>query len=331
MVNSAKMFMGTFYAVFLLGFDIQRAVSMARLELREVAGRPGRYGVEVDVDDSCVPVLYQSSIGQTLLLDQPNPYRTLVPDSICQQIESSQSEDGVESAPPIIGRDADLLLLEAAVSESRIINIVGEPGVGKTAFQNYVAQWWTASDFVERSFKFDLLKDTEIWSGSTIYGKVFDLLDDQSSVEAERDSLIHKSRYAIFIDNFAVGTDDSMKVPKSPALAHVQSLLDCLRRFGDAQKNDKCLLIISSRSELPFADELGIKVLVLKPAPIEEATTFAHQVMAQHSLSLDSSLESVQNLERFIISHHNNFLFLETMIPLLFTANKSLESALWDL
>jgi ankyrin repeat protein/tetratricopeptide (TPR) repeat protein len=330
MASSAKMFMGTFYAAYLLGGDIRRAVSMGRMELREIQARPGRYGIDIDMDDSCVPVLYQNHMSERLLWEESNTGHTCVPDTVNQSC-LSMPETTADSIPPIIGRDADILLLEAAASESNIINLIGDPGVGKTALQNYVAQWWETSNFVERSFKFDLLKDKDIWSDSTVYERIWNLLGSPPCAPAECENAIHASRYAVFIDNFGIGPEDFNEPSGYPSISQLQRLLDCFQRFSNPPKGDKCVLIILSRGELPLAEELAMKLVKLPPSPIEDATAFAHQIMAQHSLKIDPSETAARHLEHLILLHKNNFLFLEIFIPVLADPSYSLESILWDL
>ncbi|KAN0083436.1 hypothetical protein V8E54_002524 [Elaphomyces granulatus] len=331
MASSAKIFMGAFYEKFLLGEDIQHAVFAGRKELREIQSRPGRYGVDVSMDDSCVPVLYQNHRGTMLLPPRLGPFPTLLPDSTCTLAGLPKSKMEADSAPPIIGRDADILLLEAAVAECKVINIVGDPGVGKTAFKEYVARWWESSNFVDQSFQFDFIKDKDIWSGSTIYGKILNVLGDPSYTRSDYENAIHRSRYAVFIDNFGVAPRNSLELPGYPSTNQLGSLLGCLRRFSEARKNDRCILIIFSRSRLPFADELAMKEIALGPVPLEDATSFAHQMIAQHSVNLDLSEASARHLEWLITFHNNNLLFLEIFIPILSNTGHTPQSILWDL
>lgn len=227
--------MGTFYAIYLSGGSIQHAVSADRRELRDIQSKPGRYAVDVFIDDSRISVLYQNHRDEVTLPAEVEPLSTFVPDIRHSLSGVLKPKTEADISPPIIGKNADILLLEAAVADFNIVNIVGGPGVGNTAFKEHVAEWWESSNFVERSFQFDFVEDKKLWNGSTIYGRIMTVLGVSMDGQAGYENVIHRSRYAVFIDNFGVLSGNTLDLLGYLSSTQLQPLLNGLRRFSEAR------------------------------------------------------------------------------------------------
>ena len=153
-------------------------------------------------------------------------------------------------SPAVIGRDMDMLLLEAVLEEVKIVNILGNPGVGKTTFMKYLQTWWTSSDFADRVFYFDCQRDTDLWSGSTMYGKIFNMIHSGNVEHLEQKTTIHKAPHLIFLDNVEPQLAQLSVMPGDLSPTQLQTFYDFLRDFQDPDETNKCKLVFASRKAL---------------------------------------------------------------------------------
>lgn len=330
--HGASIFMNAFYSCFLLKrYDLQRAVFMARLQLRTDRNRLARYTTSVEVKDDFVPTLYQT-------------HRDLVywreaeasdPDDIglsspSMMLASELPENTQNILSTVVGRDMDMLLLEAVMEDFKVINLIGDPGVGKTTFIRYLQDWWTSSGFAERTFYFDCQKDPDLWNDSVIYDRIEKEISDKIMDHDNRKTAIHKAHYIIFLDNVEPVLAQNPGFPGNLSPDQKRRFIAFIREF-EKSEDYRCKLVFSSRKAPEMDSTLKIQAVVLKPVSIVEAMANALVVLASHGVSTDLSEEASQQLEDIILFHDNNFLFIDLIIPALKDERNKLDLYLSDL
>ena len=150
MSGAAKLFIIQFYRSFLQqGVSFSRAVRDAREHLQHNPVRSARFGLEVPLQDWIVPVAYLTDVDLEI-----------APPKVCQNIPPPLSERAVEpdsefDGPDLVGRDSDALRIERDLTESQVLILYGQAGVGKTALLRQMVDVWRATSFVERVFYVD--------------------------------------------------------------------------------------------------------------------------------------------------------------------------------
>jgi tetratricopeptide (TPR) repeat protein len=136
--TGAKHFMARLYGELVRGQDIASAVAAGRKSMSIEKLRPSPKGL-LPLQDWLVPVLYQQEPCQ--------PFRPkTVPDDLWEDgpddAEAMLAVDLPEvSGYGFIGRDYDILCLERAFRQNRIVLLQGMGGVGKTELAGGFARW----------------------------------------------------------------------------------------------------------------------------------------------------------------------------------------------
>ncbi|KAK6513515.1 hypothetical protein TWF281_005138 [Arthrobotrys megalospora] len=155
LVSSASIIMPLLYEQLLKCHgNMVHAIQHVRRALSMDKDRQGILDSKVTLPDAIVPVLYQSS-------DQ-NIFQ-----SLCPELFPSLGSTRLQRAPTftstldeddegVIGRDLDILRFETALtSECHVIELTGAIGCGKTTFLQHAAQWWLATDLVDKVLYLD--------------------------------------------------------------------------------------------------------------------------------------------------------------------------------
>jgi hypothetical protein len=156
LLRAADIFMRHFYESLLVkGTDILISTWQARRALREDRSRQSLFGLNVDVDDSIVPVFYtQRALNQNpssnlgLNLSVPK-----IPPAQWNSVKGSNDNGGTT----LTGREFDTLLLESMLIQyDGFIHLYGNIGVGKTALLDDAVSWWQTTKFVRNYVAFDV-------------------------------------------------------------------------------------------------------------------------------------------------------------------------------
>lgn len=263
MASSVEVFMMPFYRAFLLqNIELTEAVWLARAYMRHNHMRPGRYAADYSVNDSCVPVLYQNH-NRSVFWASEHP---ISPGGV----ESVAAADRLD----LIGRDGDLLELEAMLNKYKIINIIGEPGVGKTAFVDWISDWWEESDDRKAVIVVDLCRLDVVPSFPTEDTiMIFD--------NAEYDVLLSHEELTRFLLGF--------------------------RRTASQGSR----LILVSRAKVPI-NIPRIKQYSLEPPAAKHANDIAHRVLQEAGFEHTGATTAdawLHELDEVLAEHHFNPLF----------------------
>lgn len=150
--ESAGLFMSVLYQQLIVcGLSPLAAVHAARQYMISDQVRETRYLTKVHVDDFIVPIIYQSSHYH-----DPRPQY----DQEAARAESCQAARYFRMAPQIEkvrGLEGDMLVLENhLLLNSDKIWVEGPPGIGKTAFIQQAASWWSATGLIDKYFVLDV-------------------------------------------------------------------------------------------------------------------------------------------------------------------------------
>ena len=152
--EAVEIFMGSFYRSLLArGTSVQDATRVARLALFRNQSRRASYMHNVHLLDYIVPVLYTSFSN----LDAPGMHGTAemggrerILTSIKQMSPTNWTTPGTGTymARELLGRDYNILSLEALLSASPVVLMHGQGGTGKTVLLRYVCEWWKLSGWI---------------------------------------------------------------------------------------------------------------------------------------------------------------------------------------
>ncbi|KAJ4031937.1 hypothetical protein NW761_012918 [Fusarium oxysporum] len=171
--NAAELFFDSFYHnLFANGLHYAEAAAAGRNALKSQSQRRARYGLKVSVHDWIVPVCYINldQNASTLLWTRNghlffyHPFTKNLPMTLSYEGEYATTDPAaeqsrsptnyaepilVDGAPPIIGRDLDILKLEYKLnSHSKTVLILSGPaGAGKTALAMSLVHWWVRTRF----------------------------------------------------------------------------------------------------------------------------------------------------------------------------------------
>jgi hypothetical protein len=157
LLRAADIFMRHFYESLLVeGNDILTSTWQARRALRENPSRQSLFGLNVDVDDSIVPVFYT----QRTLVQNSNSNLGLdlgdlpqIPPAQWNSVKDSNCLEGTA----LVGREVDTLNLESKlINQVGFILLYGAIGVGKTALLDDIVSWWQTTKYVRSHIAFNI-------------------------------------------------------------------------------------------------------------------------------------------------------------------------------
>jgi hypothetical protein len=157
LLRAADIFMRNFYESLLVkGNDMLTSASQARRALRENRSRQSLFGLNVDVDDSIVPVFYTKhalSQNASLNLGLDLSHLPKIPPSRWNNVQSSNDIGGA----PLVGRDLDILELESTlINKAGFVILYGTIGMGKTALLDNIVSWWQTTKYVNSYVAFNM-------------------------------------------------------------------------------------------------------------------------------------------------------------------------------
>jgi hypothetical protein len=157
LTRAADIFTRHFYESLLVkGTDILTSTWESRRALREERSRQAPFGLNVDVDDSIVPVLYThrglvQNPSSDLRLDLSG-----LPKIPPAEWYSAKESSDIERTT-IVGREFDALYLEnSLIAHKGFLHLFGHIGVGKTALLNDAISWWRTTKYVRRCVAVDI-------------------------------------------------------------------------------------------------------------------------------------------------------------------------------
>ena len=283
-------FFSSFYEALLCrGLPMSAAATEARRRLKEQAVRKGRFGLELQVQDWFIPVLYLRK------QDVSFRHKRQGSPAICSPIiKSTAAKDGC-----IIGRDYDLLHFEEVVGESRVILVHGPAGVGKTEFIKYAFDLWNRTQFFD---KFSVVSMVDFLAGEDEDSGWFasqiakDLEVPLSYLEASAgdtdDSPLGWRNAIVFLDGIQEVFNKCFTAGLDPVVKAVASLIRNLTDSGVANKTGrKVTFILSSRLGKDWWEARCPQPLVapeyfeLTGLELSAAITFAESVLRRNGFS----------------------------------------------
>jgi CHAT domain/NACHT domain len=157
LLRAADIFMRHFYESLLVkGNDMLTSAWQARRALRENRSRQSLFGLNVDVDDSIVPVFYTKHAlfqNASLNLGLDLSHLPNIPLSRWNSVQSSNDIGGA----PLLGRDLEILELESTlINKAGFVILYGTIGMGKTALLDDIVSWWQTTKYVNSYVAFNM-------------------------------------------------------------------------------------------------------------------------------------------------------------------------------
>ncbi|KAI9924854.1 hypothetical protein MW887_006711 [Aspergillus wentii] len=189
-VSSAAvdLFFASFYQSLLIDrLTFVASSSKAREALRANMLRPARFGLERELLDAFVPVLYGCGDDCPLVEDDASQNDSVENSALFSS--TSTTIPTVSSLPYLkpVGRDLDLMRLEKVLFESPIVYLHGPAGVGKSSLLRYAAELWLKTCFANAVVVIDFAME-RILSGPDFANAVLNQLL-QTQAQSERPQL----------------------------------------------------------------------------------------------------------------------------------------------
>jgi len=154
--EAVEIFTNVFYSSLLLtGSHVEVATQLSRQALLHNQQRRAAHMYSVPLMDYIVPILYRRPRNEPIL----NTTATATSESAHHA--TSESFLQVESLEPgygrdtpdeeLIGRDADILEMENALSAKPLMLLSGQGGCGKTALMRFCTKWWKRSGWIRHT------------------------------------------------------------------------------------------------------------------------------------------------------------------------------------
>lgn len=251
-VSAAELFMRQWYQQLFAQRSLAQATQWARLELKQQKSRKAYRGMQIDLEDWLLPVVYQSA-PVTL------PLRTFTPKE--EQDFFEQAANRFQSVNPrygFFGRDLDILAIENRLLRPDGYNLLlvqGLGGAGKTTLLTHLGEWWQTTRLVKEVFYFGY--DERAWTaqqmmaamarqlwGKQGYQQGFQAFSEEAQVQKLAQTL-RATRHLLIIDNLESVTG------KLFAIQHVLSASKQakLKTLLQALAGGKTLVLLGSRGE----------------------------------------------------------------------------------
>ena len=243
-VSAARHFMETFYREAFGGKPLSEAVTRARQHLHLHKRRDAYFGLDVELEDWMLPVLFENEAVRFEVHATSDEERAVL-----------QRRAALFEARPLKhrfwGRDLDILSIERQVLSSgdrNILLIEGMGGTGKTTLLQHLAWWWQLTGLVSRVFDFEY--DQKPWTRQQmlfeIAGQLDMRLDANERLQQEAvTQCLRAERFLLVLDNLESVTGEQLAVGQSLAPAERSALQECLRKL----RGGKTIVLLGSRSK----------------------------------------------------------------------------------
>lgn len=159
-ISAVKILLDAFYGSFLKsGSTFAESAAVARKAMRETRTRIAKFGVELELEDWVVPVVYTSSdIDPGIKTSKKlasSPERSWAS-------RTGRKQSCLPALPSFRGRDSDILKLENTLLENesggrgRLLLLSGKSGCGKTALLRFLQSWWFVTGWTLEAIYIDM-------------------------------------------------------------------------------------------------------------------------------------------------------------------------------
>ncbi len=247
-VSAAKILMEKLYAELFAGKDFMQAVRLGRYELYNNKQRAACLGMQIELEDWILPVLY---LRKSLKFDFCGFSSPEAEEAYWQRQGSLYRFPSPEYG--FVGRDLDILKIEKALLRHNLLLLRGMGGTGKTTLLNYLREWWQTTNFAEDVFYFGY--DQKAWTiaqimfeiSQRIYNKYEHSQFTAMNLVAQLSKLVKmlkSSNYVLILDNLESVTGQQLAIQNTLDAPEQQNLHNFLRQLIDG----KTKVVLGSRS-----------------------------------------------------------------------------------
>ncbi len=275
-VSAAKRFMEEFYREAFAGKTISVAATRARQHLSLDKHRNAYFGLQVELEDWLLPVLYENQAVELKIRATQEEARAI-----------RQRRADLFTARPLkhrfYGRDLDILAIERQIlsaSDTNELLIEGMGGTGKTTLLQHLAWWWHITSLVTRVFTFEY--DQKPFTRQQILHEISRQLDvpiDPNERLHQEDIVrrLRSERSLLVLDNLESVTGEQLAIGQSlpePDRRNLQEFLQKLR-------GGKTLVLIGSRSQEAWLapGTFQDNIHALRGLDPEAASSFADELL----------------------------------------------------
>lgn len=280
-VSAAREFMEAFYREVFAHGRLSQAVTRGRQQLLLKKRRNGYFGMQVELEDWMLPVLYENE-----------PVRLEVRASAAEEQAFLARQAGLHRERTVKhgfwGRDLDILSVERrllASPQRNILLLEGMGGTGKTTLLQHLAWWWQVTGLVERVFVFEY--DQRAWTRQQILLDIADRLGmhlppGEQVLQEVVVKRLRAERHLLVLDNLESVTGEHLAIGHSLAEGERANLREFLAKL----RGGKSLVLVGSRGDEKWlaADTFGENVHPLRGLDAEARTSFGEEVLRSAGL-----------------------------------------------
>ncbi len=247
-VSAAKLMIKELYGQLFNNQPITEAIRLSRLELYNNKQRQAYFNEIIDLEDWLLPVVYKNQ-PVNFNLREMTPEET---DKYYTDLEQSY-----RFPLPIygfVGRDLEILKIEKSLLKHNVLLLQGMGGTGKTTLLNYLREWWTKTNYVDKIFYFGY--DETAWTveqiifniGQQLYDKYKFATFQAMGDAAKLGKLITDLRshdHVLILDNLESVTGQPLAIQNTLDKDEQQKLKYLLQRL----KGGKTKIVLGSRSD----------------------------------------------------------------------------------
>jgi len=275
-VSAAREFMEAFYREVFHHGRLSDAVTRGRQRLRLDPRRSAYFGMQIDLEDWMLPVLYENEQVKLEVRATADEERAFF-ERQARLFQARQTRHG------FWGRDLDILAIERRLLTAKDKNILlleGMGGAGKTTLLQHLAWWWQVTGLVFRVFVFEY--DQKPWTRQQVLHEIADQLamNLPAGEVVQQEAVARKLRaepYLLVLDNLESVTGEHLAIGQSLPEPERANLRDFLSRLRGGQT----LVLIGSRSDETWLapEAFGDNVHELRGLDTEARTSFAEEIL----------------------------------------------------
>lgn len=274
-VSAAREFMQAFYREAFDHGRLSDAVTRGRQRLHLEKRRAAYFGMQIELEDWMLPVLYENQPVKLEVRATPDDERAFLERQSRLQVHHPKHG--------FWGRDLDILSIERRLLTSPDRNILlleGMGGAGKTTLLQHLGWWWQVTGLVSRVFVFEY--DRRPWTRQQILHEIADglaiVLQPGELVQQEAVARkLRAERCLLVLDNLESVTGEHLAIGQS--LPEIERAY--LRAFLSKLRGGQTLVLLGSRSDEAWLapDTFGDNVHALGGLDFESRTSFAEEIL----------------------------------------------------
>jgi len=292
-VTAAEILMQTVYEQLLQGRTVEQAITFGRQALYYDKNRNAMLGQTIELEDWVLPVVYKNRDVIFNIRDfKDNQEEEAFYLKKERRYKARKLQYGFH------GRDLDILKIEKLLLHYNHLLLQGMGGVGKTTLLEYLAGWWSETNFVHATFY--LPYDQKAWTVEQIWFEIArkilpevelnQFYSKSQIVQKQRLlEILNAERYCLMLDNFESVTGEKLAIQNTLSEPKKVALKDFLSEIS------RSFVIYSSRSNEEWLQDETFQdnIYILKGFDEETTYQFAKEILKRIHLPFEVIIKDI--------------------------------------